>query len=94
MLHKDVSVKVTIGYQDVAETKDPQVCAKVLALLLEGKPETPEQTLIRELRQKAEDADYRTYEAKERATKLEKQVADLVKKVDELRSSPPLSVPL
>lgn len=89
MLNKELSVKVVIGgYQDVAESKDPKVCAQVLAILAEHgvtNPETPEQQLVRELQQKAADADMRTYEQKSRADNLQTSVESLTKKVDELR---------
>lgn len=87
MLNKDLSVKVTVGYMDVAESKDPKVCAEVLAILAKAgaeNPETPEQRLVRELEDRAAVADGRTYDQKTRADRLEKQVAELTAKLADL----------
>lgn len=93
MLNKELSVIVKCGYQDVAETKDPKVCAEVLALLAANgvaNPETPEQRLVRELEDKAAGAESRAYDQKSRADRLEKQLAELTKTVAELKAKPPV----
>lgn len=96
MLNKELSVIVKCGYQDVAESKDPKLCAEVLALLASHgveNPETPEQRLVRELEDKVSTAQGREYDQKTRADRLEKQVAELSKAVAELKAQPPMVLP-
>lgn len=90
MIAKDMTVKVMCGYTDVAETKDPMVCARVLAILAESvKPETPEQRLAAELKERAEEADSRRYDAERRAERMEKAVKELTDKMALLLPAPP-----
>ena len=87
MITKELAVKVTAsGYIDIIESNDPAVCARVLALLLENaKPETAEQRLVRELEARVEAAESNKYTQQSTIAKLEKQVADLTKAVNDTK---------
>lgn len=80
-MEANLTVKVVAqGYIDLAETKDPVLCTRILSLILtEAKPETAEQRLVRELEEKAEKASDRAILAEDRTRKLEKELADLKK---------------
>lgn len=96
MLSKELSVKVVAsGYIELVECKDPQLCAQVLALLLkDARPETPEQRIIRELEDKVAIATGQTVDERARSARLEKQVADLQKKIETLATAARVPAPV